>query len=730
MQKRPGAQDNTKEQAQSRLLRTELIYTLNTADPDPWVSAGGAEIDEILWPPGKVIDKKYVILGLLGQGGMGAVYKAHHEQLNKDIALKTFRIDEYSEEAWKRFQQEAKILASLNDSHVVQIYDFNFSEDDVPFFTMELLNGQALDEKLKEEGSLKLETTIDIFIQVCQGLEAAHNRGILHRDIKPANIFLEVVGQNRKVRADSGGFVKYNVKILDFGIGTLISDGNSAQGITVEAGSCFGSPLYMSPEQATGANLTAATDIYSCGCALFQVLTGEPPFLGKNAFATLRMHQEKKPPALSEKFAAGVIPERLDRLLAKMIEKDPARRFQSIKEVGEQLKELATNDFTSQQLSIAATETKGLADEHVSVRSKRRAKLSLILGLPVLALVGLLMSVVRPWQHTQVPSAGAIRNMANLPTFEAVKKNLGAKAPSVAPTKYLVTTEADRKNSMRRFQFPQGKRLGRLRIAESSGAGLEYAQGTVVVPASSRLILSAGAELCSQPQLFEGFGPNDLYVLTLDDLTKQEGFVDENWNESHMKEIAKLTGLREFYCNQADLTSSSARPLGKLKNLHLLAILGAKSDVSWLADFEPLSKLEDLRISHSFNLQSMAGRLVNEHSNIGRLELSDCNLDDKTVQSIALLQNLQYLDLSDNHGVTDASLDSLSKAPMLKQLILGSTGISPACVSKLNKFKNLQFLSIESTLLSPKQLALLKAGRGKNFSIYTAVPKHKAFLSN
>lgn len=298
------------------------------------VTYESAAIDRVnpnAWLPATIVDQKFRILGLLGEGGMGAVYKAHHEFLKKNIALKTFKTAKYTQLAWKQFQNEAKILARLNHPQIISIYDFGFAEGQIPYFTMELLNGESLDEKLKNDGTPAVEVTLENFIQVCQGLAAAHKKGILHRDIKPANIFLE--NQARGNTAE-----KYNVKLLDFGIAELVVAKESADSENAGTNACFGSPLYMSPEQANGETLTPASDIYSCGCALFEALTGKPPFCGATIFDTLLKHQTETPPTLTQVLNGQAIPERLEKLLTKMLAKKPEQRFKSITDVEKELK--------------------------------------------------------------------------------------------------------------------------------------------------------------------------------------------------------------------------------------------------------------------------------------------------------------------------------------------------------------------------------------------------------
>lgn len=190
------------DQSKSRLFKVEdrTIYVL------PQSSALSAAP---LIKPGDVIDKKYKILALLGEGGMGAVYQAHHLMLDKDVALKTFRAGELSTEACLRFQREAQAIARLSHKNIIQVFDFGQWEEGLPYYTMEYLRGQSLAEKL-ECGGLDSSLVLRLFVQACEGLSVCHGKGIIHRDIKPSNIFIE--------SSQAGTDL---VKLVDFGIASL-----------------------------------------------------------------------------------------------------------------------------------------------------------------------------------------------------------------------------------------------------------------------------------------------------------------------------------------------------------------------------------------------------------------------------------------------------------------------------------------------------------------------------
>jgi serine/threonine protein kinase len=274
---------------------------------------------------------------------MGSIYLAKHMMLDKTVALKTFKSYNLSQEAKVRFQREAQAIAKLNNPNIVQVFDFGYVNEQLPYYTMEVLTGQSRGEKLNNCQYLEIEEAISIFVEVCRGLVAAHNKGIVHRDLKPDNIFLES-------KTIGGAFSA--VKIVDFGIAALATPDIEDQKLTA-IGTVFGSPLYMSPEQSMGRQVTAGSDIYSCGCALFQALTGKPPYVGSNAFGTLLMHQNDSIPSLRTALSGRECPKALEQLVTKMLAKTPEDRYQSAEEVLENLLSLQQTAKINQSRSTS-----------------------------------------------------------------------------------------------------------------------------------------------------------------------------------------------------------------------------------------------------------------------------------------------------------------------------------------------------------------------------------------
>jgi serine/threonine protein kinase len=272
---------------------------------------------------------RYLISRKLGEGGMGAVYLATHTVLEKQVALKVLH-GEFARKAdlVERFMQEAKAASRIRHENVIDISDFGQTPDGLVFFAMELLKGHDLHEEVaraKLSGHLlPWSRTKKIFLQICGALSAAHAKGIVHRDLKPENIYLvDFLGE--------GDFVK----LLDFGIAKLTDVSNEEGGRKLtKTGMLFGTPEYMSPEQARGEQVDHRVDIYAMGCILFQLVSNRVPFEAENFMGVLSQHLTAEPPQIApETFDHIGAPRALTDVIDKALAKDRNERYQTIDEL-------------------------------------------------------------------------------------------------------------------------------------------------------------------------------------------------------------------------------------------------------------------------------------------------------------------------------------------------------------------------------------------------------------
>jgi len=256
-----------------------------------------------------------LVQGVIGAGGMGSVYRADHARLPRSFAIKVLNetVDS-SSELYQRFRREAEVCASLKHENIVEVVDFNITEDGRPYIVMEFLEGEDLAARLERVGPMPLGETLRILDMVCSGLAEAHHQGVVHRDMKPQNIFL----CQRRGRSDQ-------VKLVDFGISKIQGANAKLTGTHV----LLGTPFYMSPEQtgATGSPLDHRTDLYSLGVIAFEMLSGRPPFDGENLAQIITSIITKRPDSLAAQ--RPDVPPMVDEVLGRAMAKDPSERFQT-----------------------------------------------------------------------------------------------------------------------------------------------------------------------------------------------------------------------------------------------------------------------------------------------------------------------------------------------------------------------------------------------------------------
>ncbi len=295
--------------------------TLNEGGvPEDWTVAGSSKISAAAAGSdtldiGAVLAGRYELLKLIGQGGMGAVYKARDKELDRVVALKLIRPElAKNPEVLRRFKQELILARQVTHKNVIRIFDLGQS-DGIKFITMDFVEGQDLRSLLLEKSKLAPEQAARIMLQICRALEAAHAEGVIHRDLKPQNIMLDASGR---------------ILVMDFGIARSAY----LPGMT-QTGALIGTPEYMSPEQGRGEPLTERSDLFSMGIIFYELLTGKSPYHSDTPLATLwkRMTEKVTPPVVLD----PTLPQALSNIVVKALEIEPKNRFASAREMAQQL---------------------------------------------------------------------------------------------------------------------------------------------------------------------------------------------------------------------------------------------------------------------------------------------------------------------------------------------------------------------------------------------------------
>ncbi|CPW20707.1 Probable serine/threonine-protein kinase PknB [Mycobacteroides abscessus] len=263
------------------------------------------------------LSDRYELGEILGYGGMSEVHLARDLRLNRDVAIKVLRADLARDPSfYLRFRREAQNAAALNHPAIVAVYDTGEAETatgPLPYIVMEYVDGITLRDIVKDDGPMPIRRAIEVIADSCQALNFSHQHGIIHRDVKPANIMISKTGA---------------VKVMDFGIARAVSDaGNSV----TQTAAVIGTAQYLSPEQARGETVDARSDVYSLGCVLYELLTGEPPFVGDSPVAVAYQHVREDPVAPSKHNPE--IPPGLDSVVLKALSKNPDNRYQNAAEM-------------------------------------------------------------------------------------------------------------------------------------------------------------------------------------------------------------------------------------------------------------------------------------------------------------------------------------------------------------------------------------------------------------
>ncbi|NKR93602.1 Stk1 family PASTA domain-containing Ser/Thr kinase [Rhodococcus hoagii] len=263
------------------------------------------------------LSSRYELGEILGFGGMSEVHLGRDLRLSRDVAIKVLRADLARDPTfYLRFRREAQNAAALNHPAIVAVYDTGEAETDagpLPYIVMEYVDGDTLRDIIRTEGPLQPRRAMEVIADVCAALDFSHRNGIVHRDMKPANIMINRAGA---------------VKVMDFGIARAISDSSSPM---TQTAAVIGTAQYLSPEQARGEQVDARSDVYSLGCVLYEVLTGEPPFKGDSPVAVAYQHVREDPKQPSQVNPA--VPPALDSVILKAMSKNPANRYQSAAEM-------------------------------------------------------------------------------------------------------------------------------------------------------------------------------------------------------------------------------------------------------------------------------------------------------------------------------------------------------------------------------------------------------------
>jgi len=308
-------------------IAKNLTDSLRGAQPSREVAARTYLVKETDPLVKTVLDGRYRVLSRIGEGSMSTVYKGQHELTGRIVAIKVLRREfSMDEDSTRRFRREVKAISTLSHPYLIAVHDVGTTMAGQPYQVIEYLQGQSLADVIQQRGALDPQRSARIVSHICDAMEHAHSKGVIHRDLKPENVML----------TNFGGKPDY-VKVVDFGIVKLTKESQLVSQRLTTTGEVWGSPQYASPEQCMGQDLDRRSDIYSLGLVLYEALTGKPAVSGKGIGQIAVKHVRERPASFDAACPGHRIPPQLEAATFKAIEKDPARRFQTMAEMRDAL---------------------------------------------------------------------------------------------------------------------------------------------------------------------------------------------------------------------------------------------------------------------------------------------------------------------------------------------------------------------------------------------------------
>jgi len=655
--------------------------TIFMGGTDKGKRAGNDSIDLV---PGAIIGGVYKIVQLIGRGGMGEVYLARHEALGKKCALKVIPPEQVTEIGWQRFQLEAKAVAKLDHINLVRVTDLGIHEGCLPFYAMDYVEGQNLAEALAEHGPMPIKTMLEIFMQVCDGVECAHRSGILHRDLKPANIMV--------VENKSG---LKQAKVLDFGLAKLTKHDRGKQSLTA-LGDIFGSPFYMSPEQCNGDKLDNRSDIYSLGCTMFECLTGQPPFSGHLASAIIFSHLEADPPSLESVLGQGAFPESMEVVMAKLLRKNPVERYQTLSQLKSDLQLIAAGKEV-QPVYVSRTK-RNLSQNHGDLKAESSPapslKAPLLVGFTLLflAAAGGSFLFLRPAKTTnKIP---VLSKSASNPA-----KSFDAQLFSMDDSMDELSSQIRYAPTIRDQFIVEGKFNAYLRQSLADGTKFLSHDRSVVnfptqfiigvisfgdhkpVPATGAIPVIAGEDICfyqnyclrEAPSFLRMFGPEDLAGLELVTFRPLEAIEEiKNWKKlkklSFFNSLIKGFSSADQEYDQSKLTDRILPVIEQFRNLEVLGLCGAEVSGKQVTQMPLLTKIRSLRLKRIKGMEALLERLPSL-DNLEEVWLIGESTTDGQLQYLVRMKNLHSLRIL-RSALTPGSIKTFRQMPSLKHLSL------------------------------------------------------------
>lgn len=608
----------------------------------------------------ELIAGRYKVLQSLGAGGMGVVYRALDTVLNKEVAVKTLRGVSFSPEQILRFQTEAVALSNLKHPSIVEVMVFGLTDDNVPYLVMNFVEGISLDKLIRSRRYIPAYKSVNLFIQLCDGLAHAHKHGVLHRDLKPANVMVS--------EPDS---LHPRPIVVDFGIARIESA--NSQNLT-RPGTIIGTPTYMSPEQLRGKNIDARSDIYSVGCIMYETLTGKRLYEGDSELETMSKKLEDEAPQLCDATVDLDFPEALELIVEKCLDRDPDKRFQSMEELKSALLSLKSGDALSETPKDANRQRKSSPPPAPAKVPKRVDRKILVLSA-LLAICGL-------------TTAGYFINKWLKPPTVSLKSTLKRMSTSGAEYSRYIGGFDELK-----YEITNSAR-GMAVEVDSPIVESELSEAALIKELRKRKVRRVWTMLISRvpikgSMLFTEFKDEPIETLILRG-TKLD--------EDGLNAISKIQTISCLRIEECPAFSPETLSLLKgLSELKQLAFVRCKLDMERLKAL-PLSKVTFFENTRNPLFDGECLRYVVSHApKLDSIDVSETSVTPNDFDKFGSAKLLKSLGLK-NLKVKDPDLDRIPPLPLLNSIALNRNfEITDKGLMSLLRFQNLQSVGVFET---------------------------------
>lgn len=680
---------------------------------------------------GTELASQYEFLSVIASGGMGIIYEARNLVLDQKVAVKMMKTEKLDEKNVKRFKKEAEALAALEHPNIIHVRHYGLTENGQPYMVLDYVEGTSMSQVIQSRGPIPVAFAVQFFIQIADALSHAHERGVWHQDLKPNNIMI-----------CQSGLATPSIKLIDFGIAKIINGEATPAGLT-DTGDILGSPAYMSPEQASGGKVDARTDIYSLGCVMFEALTGKQPFSGSTALEVIAHQVNTKAPSI-EDHALSDFPPSLVKIVAKTLEKNADRRYQSMSELRDTLKTVLkedqeeTGEFGSKTSSGYKTK-----DPLHTAKVKRYVIAGIVLTLTILFTnICLLVAQATHERELVLARKKKIKEEAEAANFydqhvlarQMIREGLHNWRPG---GQFRIKLDADDSVLDEFSLFPAQATYIDLENSNVKGPGLAY---LIRYPVD---FLTMNDSAMTDRAILEVKHMKGIQQLQVDNTSiTKEGFEQlkdmpnllrlsartDRLDDEALKTIAGIKSLEQLQCGRNDaITATGYAYLKSLPHLKCLNVMANPMDVSrakaisqlpdiqilnfertdidddGLKEVTNIKNLRDLQLEGCEKITGKGLIYLTRLSELKNLKLeNDLQLSDKDIAIVGRLPKLRFLDIR-RTNVGDMTMEKLSNSEVTN-LYIQRTRVTDRGLSRLATCKHLKLLEVEKNQFSKSAL--------------------------